>query len=310
MSTNEMNELMRNFPSMRPSTCTINNRAQLNAALAMEKCNIETPVVTKDKIKLCTNKDRHILGQVQYIQQNKTRSPLTQTIVRTATTTLHSLPENYSGNFDLSEANRFLLCRTIAEASKVVPIETVVEDPIGKLGMRLALYNYSVECSGSTTDFQEVLPLGMFLVVRNPWFKSTASGGLALRCDNPAEVDFMSEKELSRRFPDLTWNAPIPFPFQHLVPFWDQYSTDQDRFKNLKTLGNKAFVSKRYTDADRFYSLALEYSKDDEQKVIIFSNRSAVCLAYDCLGQALVWTERGLELDKTNEKCLYRNRRH
>lgn len=110
--------------------------------------------------------------------------------------------------------------------------------------------------------------------------------------------------------PDLTWNAPIPFPFQHLVPFWDQYSTDQDRFKNLKTLGNKAFVSKRYTDADRFYSLALEYSKDDEQKVIIFSNRSAVCLAYDCLGQALVWTERGLELDKTNEKCLYRNRRH
>ncbi|XP_035700977.1 uncharacterized protein LOC118433765 isoform X1 [Folsomia candida] len=38
----------------------------------------------------------------------------------------------------------------------------------------------------------------------------------------------------------------------------------------------------------------------------IFSNRSAVCLAYECLQQAILWAEEGLKLDGTNEKCHYR----
>lgn len=65
----------------------------------------------------------------------------------------------------------------------------IVDDPDGKLGVRIGLYNFVRYITHRRPkDIYHYLPVGTILAIMNPWFKKTADGGLTIRCDNPAEV--------------------------------------------------------------------------------------------------------------------------
>lgn len=84
---------------------------------------------------------------------------------------------------------KFLLCRSICTPGKMTALFTIVDDPDGKLGVRVSLYNFVRNVSHlRPNDVYQYLPVGTILAIMHPWFKKTADGGLSIRCDNPAEV--------------------------------------------------------------------------------------------------------------------------
>lgn len=82
---------------------------------------------------------------------------------------------------------KFLLCRSICPAFKMVAVGTVVDDPDGELCVRLSLYNFINDLSSRST-LETHLPVGTVLAIKNPWFKTTADHGFTVRCDNPTDV--------------------------------------------------------------------------------------------------------------------------
>lgn len=84
---------------------------------------------------------------------------------------------------------KFLLCRTICPPCKMTALMTVVDDPDGKLAVKILLYNFVPTVSHlSHNDAYHYLPVGSILCIMNPWLKTTAEGGVAVRCDNPSHV--------------------------------------------------------------------------------------------------------------------------
>lgn len=124
---------------------------------------------------------------------------------------------------------KVLICRTIAPAYKALPLCTLIEDAKGENAVSLALFNLFPEapCTSSFLDLEDVLPTGSYLALKNPWLSSTdatvsSSGasvsGLCVRMDNPADVDFLSEKWIKGRFPSKLLLKPKPFrPLPELI---------------------------------------------------------------------------------------------
>lgn len=69
---------------------------------------------------------------------------------------------------------QFFLGRCITPPLKMTAIMTILDDPEGKQAVRLALYNYSSEIE---SKFEQVLAMGTFVAVLNPFFKPAADGG-------------------------------------------------------------------------------------------------------------------------------------
>lgn len=82
---------------------------------------------------------------------------------------------------------KFLLCRSICPPFKMIAVGTVVDDPDGELCVRLSMYNF-IKDTSSRSSIESHLPVGSILAIKNPWFKTTADGGISVRCDNPTDV--------------------------------------------------------------------------------------------------------------------------
>jgi hypothetical protein len=110
-------------------------------------------------------------------------------------------------NIDKVMNGKVFMCRSVAPVTKIVSLVGVVEDPKGDKAVQLGLYNFSAEVDLGITDFEDVLPIGMYLAIKNPWMKRSAMGGLIVRCDNPAEIEFISQKIMRDKFPGSQFAA-------------------------------------------------------------------------------------------------------
>lgn len=92
-------------------------------------------------------------------------------------------------SIDEPVAGKFLLCRSLCPPIKMTALFTIVDDPAGKLGARISLYNFVRNVAHRRPkDVYQYLPVGTILAIMNPWFEKSAGGGLTIRCDNPAQV--------------------------------------------------------------------------------------------------------------------------
>lgn len=196
---------------------TADNMESMKAQLDAIRANLTNPSVTSELLEKCTDRISVLQSQAWYIQNNLNvvdgfwvvnSSSGGYNPLATPAQEVKLRKENLVGlkemkrNVNKVLSGKVFYCRTIAPASKVVAVETSVEDREGKGAVRLSLYNFSPEnVKVGVTDFEEVLPTGAYLAVKNPWFKSTASGGLSVRCDSPAEVEILSEKWVVENFP-------------------------------------------------------------------------------------------------------------
>lgn len=110
---------------------------------------------------------------------------------------------NFDPFFTKVMTGKFLLCRTITPSSKMVGVDTAVEDVEGEMAVRLALFNYSMEAKMGKHDFEGVLPLGTVLIVKNPVFKKALLATLVygVIAENPADVEILSPKRMAALFP-------------------------------------------------------------------------------------------------------------
>ena len=95
--------------------------------------------------------------------------------------------------------------------------------------------------------------------------------------------------------------------FFEKLHFWENLENEEAAFSKLKGLGNKGFVDKRFSDAIRFYTMALDYcTKNRENEAIVHSKKAAALLALGCFKAALKCAELVLEVNPSNEECIYR----
>lgn len=155
---------------------------------------------SNDALKQYTNKEflieihkRGIESIENFVAKQNFQQTVTPDIKSLATVPLH--PKNRIELKDLIKSanepiiGKYLLCRSICPPCKMTALSTIVDDPDGKLGARISLYNFVPDSSVQhSKDVYQYLPVGSVLAIMNPWFKRTTDGGFGVRCDNPAHV--------------------------------------------------------------------------------------------------------------------------
>ncbi|OXA45035.1 SET and MYND domain-containing protein 5 [Folsomia candida] len=171
---------------------------------------------------------------------------------------------------------------------------------------------------GRSDDFESVIPLGTMLIVKNPVFKKplAKSTAFGLIVENPADIEFLSQKRMDALFPGVQWKSDLPNESRALVNsvFWE-FHPDQDDLEiatKLKNVGNKAFFENRPTDAARFYNVALEYLSEEEitpaaVSILLdtLSNKAAAKLG--CFNSVLICTGKILGIKGDHVKGIYRH---
>ncbi|KAJ2992462.1 hypothetical protein NUW58_g2161 [Xylaria curta] len=188
---------------------------------------------------------------------------------------------------------RVLIVRTFSEPTSMTSIQSAVEDEVGDVE-RLAIYNLL-----PTTAADRVLPLGVVVAIKEPYYKRTADGGLFVRVDHP--TDFVPLK---------AGNSIIP---PSLAAGTTKASPSALR---LKEDGNAAFKRGDFQVAADFYSDALEASRpdDDNFRHDLHRNRAAANLRLgryelaitDALASMISAEDTSEAARDVNIKALYR----
>jgi hypothetical protein len=134
----------------------------------------------------------------------------------------------------------------------------VIEDPVGRI---LILHLYNLPSPGIETgpDLDAFLPLGQALAIREPTVKGGVFHSRRLHVDSPTDIIFLKPTDPVLR--DIEWSSPSPA--KPLPPSFD-----------YKEYGNTLFKQNKYLLAVKAYSDGLAASPSDEQKLLLYLNRS------------------------------------
>lgn len=136
---------------------------------------------------------------------------------------------------------KYLICRAIFPAIRLVAIQVAVEDKDGNVA-DLACY-HCFETSGlGRDDIRSLIPVGQVILIKEPWFRIGATGGTpTVRVDTPSDIMFLSPNDpLLQNFPD------------------DWKGEHQMDVLGYKTLGNEAVKQKHLQSAVQAYTAGLE----------------------------------------------------
>jgi tetratricopeptide (TPR) repeat protein len=158
---------------------------------------------------------------------------------------------------ETNHAGRVLVVRTITDPMRMQSVQNAIED--SKLHVdQLAVYNTDPK---ATPD--QVLPKGTIFAIKEPYYKTAASGGYLLRVDHPSDIirlqpnDPLVPRELAPRVLELDKGA-----------------------LSYKNVGNESFKNKDYLSAFEAYTKGLTACDDNEDSLRrdLFRNRSIVSI--------------------------------
>lgn len=162
---------------------------------------------------------------------------------------------------------------------KTVGINAIVEDDDGEL-VSMALYNMLNDVSGAKiADARRLVPCGATLHIKEPYYKLSNSGRLAVRCDVPTNVVIDEDDLLSN-----------------------------DDSEALKAIGNAHFKTRAYDRAVRAYDRGIKLSENasSELHVALLSNRAACHIPLKAYDLAVRDCRAILRVDPSHEKAKYR----
>ncbi|PSR81369.1 hypothetical protein BD289DRAFT_484477 [Coniella lustricola] len=205
---------------------------------------------------------------------------------------------------------RVVFLKTMDAPVRMISIRNTVEDSAGDVE-RLAIYNLP-----SQTPADQVLPRGAVLAIKEPYYRFTDDGGVAIRVDHPS--DFVLLNVGDERVPSQ-WRVQPKTPLTA---------------SELKQKGNDAAVKKKWEEAASYYSKALlalptgndkdghknEEKDNNEADVIaelcrnLYRNRAQARLqmghvelaAQDAIASIIPGTFLSEASQKLNHKALYR----
>ncbi|KAI0722769.1 hypothetical protein C8Q76DRAFT_793778 [Earliella scabrosa] len=159
---------------------------------------------------------------------------------------------------------RYLLCRVLAPCSRMVAIQTVVEDVDG-VAYDFSIYNFP-STSGCTQGYLDaIFPVGSILAVREPTFKTPMQGDRPLvRVDSPTDIIFVMRD--SRLLEGVSWRTG------RSVPRSPEYLATVEAWQQR---GNEYFKSSQWFSAAFAYSHGLALNPD---AVVLLLNRAEAYL--------------------------------
>ncbi|KAF1832756.1 hypothetical protein BDW02DRAFT_599707 [Decorospora gaudefroyi] len=180
---------------------------------------------------------------------------------------------------------RYMLLRAITPPNRMTGILVLVEDEAGEVSL-LQLYQQEGEASRAATD---VVDKHSILVVKEPFFKTTASGDYSLRVDHLSDIEFLDNGD-----------ARVPRLWQPRIMETGQ-SADA-----LKLEGNALMREGKYWRAINKYSSALVHSAMPQEVKVIKRNRSLAYLKTSQYDAALSDTGFPDFGEETSDKALFR----
>ncbi|CAF4639536.1 unnamed protein product, partial [Rotaria sp. Silwood2] len=185
---------------------------------------------------------------------------------------------------------KYVVFKTLMESDKAVGIRTVIEDPEGNVDL-FSLYNYALD-----KHYLDILPVGIIIALKEPYYKVTAGGGTMLRCDHPQNVIYLDADDALVR--QLTWKSGVP---NSTLENKKLLSFDEYRLK-----GNELFRQEKYYDAVAIYTKGLASTSSESNIITLRLNRAAALLKLEHYEATLDDCRKILELNVENEKALYR----
>lgn len=130
-------------------------------------------------------------------------------------------------------SGKVIFLKTFCAPVGLASIQNAVEDTAGDVD-RLTIYNLP-----SQTPLDKVLPPGAVVAIKQPYYKETADGGVAIRVDHPSDFVMLEASD-------------------DLVPSkWRRQPKTQPTAAELKQKGNELLAKKNWEEAASLYSKAL-----------------------------------------------------
>ncbi|OAA68565.1 Tetratricopeptide-like helical [Niveomyces insectorum RCEF 264] len=194
---------------------------------------------------------------------------------------------------------RVLVVRTFTQPRRLTAIQCAVEDEFGDVD-QLSLYNVL-----PTVVAADMLPCGAIVAIKEPYYKTTANGGLSVRVDHPSDMVQLKPGDplIPPRLAPLQEKALLP-----------------PSVLDLKERGNAAFQKGQWRLANDTYSDAIKAAaasddNDDNTWRALHRNRAAARLRLGRYEQAITDALAGMVQADTaspevakdaNTKALYR----
>ncbi|KAI8892345.1 hypothetical protein BC833DRAFT_662457 [Globomyces pollinis-pini] len=159
---------------------------------------------------------------------------------------------------------------------------TILIDQTGSVFM-FSLYNYAKYLDIKVED---VLHVGMVMIVKEPYCKLTKGGGFIIRCDSPSDIIVVHQHDEN-------------FVVDNIVVHQHDENFVVDKIECWKPLPGD------YDSAIRAYSVGIQMGSE-EYDLVLRLNRSCVYLADERFDNAKVDAVYVVERDPNNVKALYR----
>ncbi|TVY65370.1 Protein unc-45-like protein A [Fusarium oxysporum f. sp. cubense] len=181
-----------------------------------------------------------------------------------------------------------IMLRVLTPPDRMTAVMAIVEDEKG-IAVLLQLYHQPEETIVPAT---EILSPNMVCILKEPFFKCATDGTYSLRVDHPSDIIRLGGAD-----------DRIPSHWRPSMVISDENSTD------IRKQGNDAVQAKKWAEALRLYSLAIQAGQTFEERQLAFLNRSFANLNLDRPKQALLDAEKATDPAMPSEKSLFRKAR-
>ncbi|KAF5575098.1 TPR domain-containing protein [Fusarium pseudoanthophilum] len=181
-----------------------------------------------------------------------------------------------------------IMLRVITPPDRMTAVMAIVEDEKG-IAVLLQLYHQPEEAVVPAT---EILCPNMVCILKEPFFKCATDGTYSLRVDHPSDIIQLDGAD-----------DRIPSHWRPSMVISSENSTD------IRKQGNHAVQAKKWAEALRLYSSAIQAAQNLEERQLAFLNRSLANLNIDRPKQALLDAEKATNPTMPSEKCLFRKAR-
>ncbi|KAI1068277.1 hypothetical protein LB507_004252 [Fusarium sp. FIESC RH6] len=181
-----------------------------------------------------------------------------------------------------------IMLRVLTPPDRMTAVMAVVEDEKGT-AVLLQLYHQPDETIVPAT---EILNANMVYILKEPFFKCATDGTYSLRVDHPSDIirlDGADDRIPSRWRPSMvisSGNSTV-----------------------IRKRGNEAVQAKKWAEALRLYSSAIQAAQTLEERQVAFLNRSLASLNLDRPKQTLLDIEQATNPAMPSEKSLFRKAR-
>ncbi|KAG5752170.1 hypothetical protein H9Q70_005179 [Fusarium xylarioides] len=181
-----------------------------------------------------------------------------------------------------------IMLRVLTPPDRMTAVMAIVEDENG-IAVLLQLYHQPEETIVPAT---EILSPNMVCILKEPFFKCAADGTYSLRVDHPSDIIRLDGAD-----------DRIPSHWRPSMVISGENGTE------IRKRGNDAVQVKKWAEALRLYSSAIQAGQTFEERQLAFLNRSFANLNMDRPKQALLDAEKATNPAMPSEKSLFRKAR-